>query len=241
MEILRGTVWAAALLSVVVSNHGGYPQTPSSSAHQPGGALPPDLNAVFLMTVSLIVKPEIPTSYDRTSIALESSPQMNFEVVEIRDETRGIKAKFQGKSASLETMFGPKNGLSDRIVVNALVRIPGQPGEKTVRKTIRLRNVPPEIWHNAERRGRVRIHVQLDSLAEGLGVGRIEDAAARREAITKAQDDLITKLAGTEYKILRAFPSDSGFLLEAGPSALAVLDGLPEVIKIKEEMMGFIQ
>jgi hypothetical protein len=127
--------------------------------------------------------------------------------------------------------------------VSALVRIPRQPGEKTIQKTIYLRNVPLEIWYNAERRGRVRIEVQLDLSPKAVGVANIQDAAARQEAMTNAQDDLVSKLAGTDYKILRAFESDGRILLEAGPSALAVLDRLPEVMKIKEDVNArlFIQ
>jgi hypothetical protein len=195
--------------------------------------VPPDEDATFQVKISLVVRPEIATSYDRTSISIESSPAINFEVVEIRDETRDAKAKSRG--GTLETLFGPKNGLTDHVVVSALVRVPHQSGEKFVRRTIRLRNVAPEIWRNAETHGRVRINVQLDASGKSQG----SDSTAQR--IAKAQDDLLLNLAGTDFKILRKFESEASFLLETGTSALTVLDRFPQVIKIKEDVRGFIQ
>jgi hypothetical protein len=226
--------------------HAQSPVLPSGLAGKSASGdamLLPDQNATFQLIISLTVKPETATSYDRTWISIESSPQTNLEVVEIRDETRGITTKYRGSSVTLETLFGPKSGLTDTVVVSALVRIPRQSGEKILRKMIRLRNVPAEILQNAERHGHVRVNVQLDFLSKSPKSLELGDATVQRELIASAQDDLLLNLAGTEYKILRRFESNASFLLEAGPSALAVLDRLPQVIKIKEDVIlrGFIQ
>lgn len=230
-------IFSAFFFGSLIFVHGAHSQSPVRRSGQLGANAQADQDATFQLTVRLIVKPERPTSYDQTWISIESNPQMSFEVVEIRDETRGLRTQFKGNSATLETLFGPKNGLTDSIVISALVRIPRQSGEKIVRKTIQLRNVPPEVWQNVERHGRVRINVQLDYVPKISGVLDLNDDAIRRELISGAQNDLLLSLAGTDYKVLRWLESDASLLLEAAPDALAVLDRLPQIIKIKEEVI----
>ncbi len=239
--MLQGRVFRVFFLYSLLFVHAVNAQSPGFLSTQEDARVVPDQNATFQVKISLTVKPEMPTSYDRTWISIESSPTTNFEIVEIRDETRGITTKSRGSSVTLETLFGPKNGLTDRVVVSALVRIPRQSGEKTIRKMILLRNVAPEIWQNAERHGRVRINVQLDALGKSQGGLKLDNSTA--QPIAKAQDDLLLNLAGTDYKVLRRFESEASFLLETGPSALTVLDHLTQVIKIKEDVLfrGFIQ
>jgi hypothetical protein len=52
---------------------------------------------------------------------------------------------------------------------------------------------------------------------------------------------LLAALEGTEYKIIRRFDVIPGFALDAGPRALAVLDRLPNVVKVSEDMSHIIR
>ena len=133
-----------------------------------------------------------------------------------------------------EKLFGPKNGLTDRITVRATIRLSQPPGEKIIRKTILLRNVPPEVWLKAETQGVIYVTVLLDVPTKP----EQHLSGEQIQAIASAQNELLAALAGTEHEIIRRFEFIPGLLLKVGPKALAVLERLPRVVKVTEELLG---
>ena len=194
-----------------------------------------DFSANFPIKVSIKTKPETPTIYERTRINLETYPQFSVEVVEVRDETRGIASKYNGTDISLENLFGPKTGLTDHVTISAIVRLNRQPGEAIVRRSILLRNVLPELRHKVESQGPLRVNVQLDVPVKPEATLSEEAIAAQRKSVNDSQDRLINALAGTDYKIVRRFEFVPGFVLEVGPKSLALLDRQPQILTVTEE------
>jgi hypothetical protein len=83
--------------------------------------------------------------------------------------------------------------------------------------------VPHELLTQAATAGKVLVLV-------GLNVPWVREATlseteivAQRQAIGSAQNDLLTELSGTEYKIVRVYEIIPGIALEVGGDALAVL------------------
>lgn len=187
--------------------------------------------------VVLKVLPETPATYERTTLVIMSvTPnKVAFDgLQEITDETRGIRAWiYAGTSLSLASLFGPKNGLTDHMTVRATVRLSHPRGEKIIRKTILLRNVPSEIWLKAETQGVVQVIVQLDVPTRPEQQSRDE----KDQAIAAAQQELLAALAGTEYVVIRQFKFTPGLVLAVGPAALAVLDRLSLVLNVTEERL----
>jgi len=72
--------------------------------------------------------------------------------------------------------------------------------------------------------GRSRVLVEL----------RIPDGARpdgeRRQAIARAQDDVLSRLRGTDFRLVRRFESTAFLGLEIGPSALAALRAMGDVV-----------
>jgi hypothetical protein len=191
--------------------------------------------ASFQIKVSIKTQPGQPTTYDRTRILLETVPQFSLEIVEVRDETRGLTSKYNGTDINLTNLFGPKTGLTDHITVSAIVRLSRQPGEAVVRRTIFLRNVLPELLQKAETQGTVRIAVQLDTPVRPEASLNEQGIETQRKAIRDSQDLLISALEGAEFKVIRRFEFVPGFVLDVGPKALSLLDRLPQVFTVNEE------
>jgi len=68
---------------------------------------------------------------------------------------------------------------------------------------------------------------------------RIEDDVARgvarvlvevRPPIARAQDEVLARLAGTDFKLVRRFETSPLLALEIGPSALAALKAMGDVV-----------
>ena len=198
----------------------------------------PDQDAVLDFVVGLNVIPQMPTLYDRTTIAIVAG--YSVEIVELFDETRGLRGSTGNRSMTLEGIFGPKTGLANRITVRATVRLRGQPGEKTIRRTIEFRNVPPEVWTRAENQGSIVLIVHLDVPVKPELDLSPEEKEEQRAKVISAQDQLLTALEGTDYKLIRRFEVTPGCTLELKPAALSVLDRLPYVLKVSEEEGTFI-
>lgn len=191
--------------------------------------------ASFQIKVSIKTQPGQPTTYERTRILLETMPQFSLEIVEVRDETRGLTSKYNGTDINLTNLFGPKVGLTDHITVSAIVRLGRQPGEAVVRRTIFLRNVLPELLQKAEIQGTVRVNVQLDIPVRPEASLSEEAIETQRKSIRDSQDRLISALEGAEFKVVRRFEFVPGFVLDVGPKALSLLDRLPQVLTVNEE------
>jgi hypothetical protein len=193
----------------------------------------PDQDAILNFEVGLKVSPQVPTIYERTTIMVEAG--YSVEIVELFDETRNIRGSLGNRSMTLEGIFGPKTGLANRITVRATVRLRGYPGAKTLRRSIEIRNISPEIWTRAESQGSITLSVHLDvpfRPENDLAAGEIEQQRAK---IKLAQDRLLEALDGANYKLVRRFDVTPGCTLELTPAALWVLDRLPNVLKVSDE------
>jgi hypothetical protein len=73
-------------------------------------------------------------------------------------------------------------------------------------------------------RGRSRVLVRL-RLADGLGTD-----PTQRQAIAAAQATVLSRLAGTDFTLVRRFETVPFLALEVGPSALAALGTMGDVV-----------
>jgi hypothetical protein len=83
--------------------------------------------------------------------------------------------------------------------------------------------VPDEIVNQAASAGKVLVLVGLNVPWSMEGTLTENEIATQRGAIGSAQDDLLTQLSGTEFKIIRVYDVIPGIALEVGNDALAVL------------------
>lgn len=205
-----------------------------------GSSLVGEQDATFEISINLEASPATPTTYDRTSVGLNTS-LFPLELVEMVDETRGIQAKWVGLHTNLARLFGSKSGLTDHMTIRAVVRVRGQPGEKILRKTVWFHTVSPEIMTKAEARGSIGVVVELDVPNKSEASLNEDAILLQQQTISQAQDELLAALEGTEYKVIRRFDVVPGFALDASPRALAVLDRLPNVLKVSEDMSHIIR
>lgn len=63
-----------------------------------------------------------------------------------------------------------------------------------------------------------------------VGLGRARVLVEVRPPITRAQDDILARLAGTDFRLVRRFESSPLLALEIGPSALAALRAMGDVV-----------
>ena len=54
--------------------------------------------------------------------------------------------------------------------------------------------------------------------------------AEQRQAIARAQDEVLARLRGTDFRLVRRFESTAFLALEVGPSALAALRAMGDVV-----------
>ena len=90
--------------------------------------------------------------------------------------------------------------------------------------------IDPRVDADAAR-GRSRVIVELhvaDMTPEGTLTP--ERAAAQRRAIADAQDAVLSRLRGTDATLVRRFASSPLLALEIGPSALAMLRTMGDVV-----------
>jgi hypothetical protein len=127
------------------------------------------------------------------------------------------------------------------MTIRAVIRVRGLPGEKIVRKTVRFRTVPLELLTKAEARGSIGVVVELDAPVNAKSSLGGNALSLQREAASRAQDQLLAALEGTGYKLIRRFDVMAGCHIEASPRALAVLDRLPNVLKVSEDMSHIIR
>jgi hypothetical protein len=82
-------------------------------------------------------------------------------------------------------------------------------------------------------RGRVRVLVEL-RIAGGIApegeLGSAERVAAQRRAIATAQSAVLSRLAGTDFALVRRFDSVPLLTLQIGPTALAALRTMADVV-----------
>jgi hypothetical protein len=73
-------------------------------------------------------------------------------------------------------------------------------------------------------RGRSRVLVELRMS------GAVRPEAEQRQAIARAQDEVLSRLSGTDVRLARRFESTPFLALEVGPSALAALRTMGDVV-----------
>jgi hypothetical protein len=83
--------------------------------------------------------------------------------------------------------------------------------------------VPDEIINQAASAGKVLVLVGLNVPWTMEGTLTENEVVTQRRAIGSAQNDLLTQLSGTEFRIVRVYDSIPGIALEVGNDALAVL------------------
>jgi hypothetical protein len=72
--------------------------------------------------------------------------------------------------------------------------------------------------------GRSRVLVEL-RLA-----GAVRPDAEQRQAIARAQDEVLSRLSGTDFTLVRRFESTPFLALEVGPSALTTLKTMGDIV-----------
>ena len=83
--------------------------------------------------------------------------------------------------------------------------------------------VPDELANQAANAGKVLVLVGLNVPWTLEGTLTENEIVTQRQAILLAQNDLLTQLSGTEFRIVRVYDSIPGIALEVGNDALAVL------------------
>jgi hypothetical protein len=83
--------------------------------------------------------------------------------------------------------------------------------------------VPDELANQAANAGKVLVLVGLNVPWTLEGTLTENEIVTQRQAIGLAQNDLLTQLSGTEFRIVRVYDSIPGIALEVGNDALAVL------------------
>jgi len=73
-------------------------------------------------------------------------------------------------------------------------------------------------------RGRSRVLVELRL------PGGVRPEGEQRQAIARAQDDVLSRLRGTDFTLVRRLESTPFLALEVGPSALAALRTMGDVV-----------
>jgi len=92
--------------------------------------------------------------------------------------------------------------------------------------------VPSEVFNQAATAGKVLVLVGLNVPWSMEGTLADNEVVAQRRAIGSAQRDLLSELAGTEYKIVRVYDVIPGMALEVGNEALAVLKNSGSVTNV---------
>lgn len=92
--------------------------------------------------------------------------------------------------------------------------------------------IPPEVIDQAASHGTVLVLVGLKVPWEMESRLSDDGLRAQRTAIASIQSDLLTKLEGRNYKLLRRYQEVPGIALEVGPDALAELARLPLVTNV---------
>ena len=83
--------------------------------------------------------------------------------------------------------------------------------------------VPDEIVNQAASAGKVLVLVGLNVPWNMEGALTENEIVIQRRAIGSAQNDLLTQLSGTDFRIVRVYDAIPGIALEVGNDALAVL------------------
>ena len=83
--------------------------------------------------------------------------------------------------------------------------------------------VPGELINQAASAGKVLVLVGLNVPWTMEGTLTENEIVTQRRAIGSAQNDLLTQLSGTEFRIVRVYEAIPGIALEVGNDALAVL------------------
>ena len=83
--------------------------------------------------------------------------------------------------------------------------------------------IPDEIINQAANAGKVLVLVGLNVPWILEGTLTEDEVVTQRRAIGSAQNDLLTQLSGTDFRIIRVYDSIPGIALEVGNDALVVL------------------
>jgi hypothetical protein len=89
--------------------------------------------------------------------------------------------------------------------------------------------VPPQVRQEAEAKGVVIVHVELDVPFKPVGNSIEEVQQARLKAIAEAYSKLLAGLSGTDYEVLLEYTFTTTIILRVGTDALEVLDVSPVV------------
>jgi hypothetical protein len=99
--------------------------------------------------------------------------------------------------------------------------------------------IPQNIWQKAHEKGVVRVIVDLDvSVLPEIGLSK-GAAIAQRQTIAGAQNDLLTELKGTTYKVTGRLKAGPAIGLEVGNDALQVLERSTLVKKVTEDLLMY--
>jgi hypothetical protein len=91
--------------------------------------------------------------------------------------------------------------------------------------------VDPRVDANAARgRSRVLVELRIDGGVTPEGTLTPERAAAQRKAIADTQDAVLSRLRGTDATLVRRFETTPLLALEIGPSALAALKTMSDLV-----------
>jgi hypothetical protein len=84
--------------------------------------------------------------------------------------------------------------------------------------------IAPELWKEVKDYGSVRVVVQLNVTSRPEEKLRIGQKATQREAITHAQDRLLTELAGSHHRVILMSRLTPSLVLNVEPEAMAILE-----------------
>ena len=96
--------------------------------------------------------------------------------------------------------------------------------------------VPEGLYHEAARKGSVRVIVQLGGRA--LPEGRLKDAeavASQRQAIAVRRSRLMAELVTTRHRMIREFETIPFVALEVWPDAMSLLETSPHAVGVEED------
>jgi len=132
-----------------------------------------------------------------------------------------------------------KNRSASFLAVFLLVSLPGD-GAAQQSKAAQQPKIRVD-WQKVKEKGTVRVLVQLDVPVWVRGQLSKEAELAQGQAITAAQDALLTELAGTKHRPTAKFSSGGGMGLEVGADALAVMERSSLVVRVDEDRPIFIK
>lgn len=100
--------------------------------------------------------------------------------------------------------------------------------------------VPPELMQKAQAQGTVRVMVELNVPGWTSKQSSAEAELAQRQKIADAQNQVLSELAGTQYKLKAQLKTVPALGLEVGPDGLAALEHSSLVQKVYEGQDAYL-